>query len=386
MPAQSEVDPRVVDMDPDGVTRVAAIFEAQQADGLHPGAQLCVYRSGQCVLDRQVGVARPEAGIPVDADTLFLVFSVSKPFGAVCIHKLAEEGRLRLADPVAEHWPEFARNGKEAATVDHVLTHRVGIPFGPKWYTPALWTDYAAGARAMEENVPRWIPGTDVGYHPLNYGWMVREIVRRVAGQPIGEYLQEQVLAPLGIGDAHLGLPPGMDHRVAHHVAVAPAGVGEGAGVTDGGSRGALPEIDVWNRPLVYRCDAPAANLIATAGAIARFYAMLVNGGELDGVRVLHPDTIAGATAEAVFANPDRTLQVPTRWARGFHLGGGPGSPFGSRSSVRTFGHAGHGSTIAWGDPVRGVAYAYLTNGVRDRITNTRRQAAMADAVLAACR
>ena len=386
MPAIPEVDPRSVDMDADAVARVVALFEAQHAAGLHPGAQLCVFRYGRCVLDRHIGVARRDGPVPVSADTLFLVFSTSKPFGAMCIHKLAEEGRLRLEDRVAEHWPEFARNGKEEATIDHVLTHRVGIPLGPRWFTPDLWADYDAGARAMEERVPRWPPGTAVGYHPLNYGWMVREIVRRVSGRKIGAYLRDEILDPLGIHDAYLGLPPEHDHRVAHHYAMSqpeiafkPDAAGDAAGDA------ALPGIEIFNQPLVYRCEAPAANLIATARAIARFYVMLVNGGEMGGVRVLRAETIRRATSEAVFADPDRTLGIPTHWAYGFHLGGGRNNPFGARSSLATFGHSGQGSSIAWGDPARGVAYAYSTNGVADRITNTKRQAELADAVLAAC-
>jgi CubicO group peptidase (beta-lactamase class C family) len=156
---------------------------------------------------------------------------------------------------------------------------------------------------------------------------------------------------------------------------------------SQGGGEGeaAVPGIELWNRPEVHRCEAPAANLIATARAITRFYVMLVNRGELDGVRVLQPDTVARATREAVFANPDRTLGVPVRWAYGFHLGGGRYNPFGSQSLPTTFGHAGHGSTSTWGDPVRKLAYVYLTNGVRDRASNTQRQAALADAVLSAC-
>lgn len=379
MVALPEVDPRSVEMDPDALARVVAIFEAQHAEGLHPGAQLCVFRHGRCVLDRHIGVARRETGEPVTAETLFLVFSASKPFGAMCIHKLAEAGELSLDDPVARYWPEFAANGKQAATIAHVLTHRVGIPLGPRWFTPDLWGDYAAGARAMEERVPRWPVGEEVGYHPLNWGWMVRELVRRVSGRKIGQYLREEFLQPLGIREAFLGLPAEYDQRVAHHHALMPEAGADSA-------EAVVPGIELWNRPEVYRCEAPAANLIATARALARFYVMLLNGGELEGVRVLQPETIRRATSEAVFANPDKTLGVPVRWAYGFHLGGGAGNPFGSLSSPSTFGHSGHGSTVAWGDPQRGAAYAYLTNGVRDRASNTHRQVALADAVLSACR
>lgn len=178
MPAVPEADPRSVDMDPDAVARAAALFEEQHAQGLHPGAQLAVFRHGLPVLDRYVGLARRDPDAPVTADTLFLIFSASKPFASACVFKLIEQGKLSLQDRVGDHWPGFARNGKAAVTIEHVLSHQVGIPYGPAWLGWREMTDADATARAMEELSPQWPPGEGVGYHPLNFGWMVREIVR----------------------------------------------------------------------------------------------------------------------------------------------------------------------------------------------------------------
>jgi CubicO group peptidase (beta-lactamase class C family) len=374
-------------MEPDAVARAAELFDQHQAQGLHPGAQLAVFRHGRPVLDRHVGLARRDPDTPVTEDTLFLIFSASKPFASACIFKLIEEGRLALEDRVADHWPEFGRNGKEAVTIEHVLTHRAGIPYGPAWLGWREMADASATARAMEELTPQWTPGEDVGYHPLNYGWMVREIVRRVAGKPIGRFLREEILDPLAIRDAYLGLPSELEERVAVHYLMpgyAPP------------QRETLPpemaqrlgdfSIEDFNRPEIHGAEMPAANVIATARDVARFYVMLLRGGQLDGVRVLKPDTITKATSLAVLADPDRTLGLKIRWAYGFHLGDTSPTPFGYSSHPRAFGHSGAGCCIAWADPDLDLAFAYLTNGERDFLSNARRFADMAEAIRTACR
>lgn len=155
MPALREVDPGSVDMEPAGVAEAIRLFEAQQAQGLHPGAQLAVFRHGRPVLDRHVGLARQEPDVPVSEDTLFLIFSASKPFASAYVFKLIEQGKLALSDRVADHWPEFGRNGKESVTIEHVLTHRAGIPLSPGWLTWGKMVDADTTARALEELAPQ---------------------------------------------------------------------------------------------------------------------------------------------------------------------------------------------------------------------------------------
>jgi CubicO group peptidase (beta-lactamase class C family) len=387
MPALAEADPASLDMDPEAVARAAQLFEEQHTQGLHPGAQLAVFRHGRPVLDRHIGLARREPQTPVGPDTLFLIFSASKPFASACIFKLIEEGRLSLDDRVAKHWPEFGRNGKKDVTIEHVLTHQVGIPYGPAWLGWREMTDADATARAMAELTPQWTSGEAVGYHPLNYGWMVREIVRRVSGRSIGRFLREEILEPLRIRDVYLGLPPELEGRVATHYLMP----GYAAP-----TRETLPpeiarkigdfSIDDFNRPEMHAAELPAAGIIATARDVARFYVMLLRGGELDGVRVLEPESVAKATSLAVHANPDRSLGLSVRWGYGFHLGDTTPTPFGLSSHPHAFGHSGAGCTIAWADPDIDVAFAYLTNGERDFLSNARRFLDVAEAIRAACR
>lgn len=348
---------------------VVELFASFLQNGTHPGAQLTVRRGGRILLQAAGGTMRPgESGPPVEQKTLFLIFSATKPLTALAIHMLAERGRLDLDAPVARYWPEFAQGGKERATIVHVLSHQAGLPTGPKWLTWEHWCDLDAVARAMAERRARWVPGEDVGYHPLNYGWVLGELVRRVDGRTLGRFVADEIAGPLGLKDTFVGLPRERDAEVAHHVDLS----GESAFVTD------------FNRPEVHAVECGAATGISTTDDLTRFYTMLLRGGELDGARLVKPETVARATRVVVDNRRDRTLQIPARWALGFHLGG-PSSAFGRRSSPRAFGHSGHGSTTAWADPELDLAVAFFTNGVQASIVNYMRMTRMSDAILAAC-
>src|SRR5262249_11403167 len=139
-----------------------------------------------------------------------------------------------------------------------------------------------------------------------------------------------------------------------------------------------------FNRPEVHAAEAGAATGITTPEEMTLFYTMLLRGGELDGVRIVKPETIARATGVVIDGKRDRTLQVPVRWALGFHLAG-PTSAFGRKSTPQSFGHSGHGSTTAWAEPSLGLATAYFTTGVQASMVNFVRMSRMNDAVLTAC-
>ena len=352
--------------DPAGLEKVVALFRAQLEQGLHPGASLSVRREGRIVLEAWGGSMQPGAAEPaVTADALFLIFSATKPLTSTAIQILVEREQVDLDAPVARYWPGFAANGKEGVTLRHVLSHQGGFPVGPGWLTWEHWRDRSAIVRAMEERRLRWEPGTDVGYHPLNYGWVLGEILHRVDGRSLGRFLKGEVFEPLGLNDTWLGLPAGQHERVARLIDLS-------------GNHDYIPD---FNRPEVHATECGAATGVTTTRDLSRFYTMLVNGGELDGVRILKPESVARATGVTVETQKDRTLQVPIRWGLGFHVGGDP-SPFGTKRSPVTFGHTGQGCTIGWGDPTRDLAVAYFTNGVQESVANFMRNSRMSDAIL----
>ena len=365
---------------PDDRERFERLFDEHVEVGLHHGAQLAVYDDGELVADLAGGITGPEAEAEaVTPDQRFVFFSSTKPLTGVCVHRLSEEGSLDYDDPVVEYWPEFADRGSSKAdvTIRHVLSHQGGFPVGEFDLRTDDWTDWDAVVAAMEEIECSFEPGETAAYHPMNYGWVLGELVRRVTGTPIGEYVESTVFEPLEMDDTFLGLPEEVEDDVATLVAF------------DEFDRARDPERGLegdnadaarnFNRESYHRAAMPAASCVGTARDLARFYACLANGGELDGTRVLEEETVERATEVQVEVEQDGTLGVPSRYAMGFVRGGTTTGNYGTLSPSRVFGHAGLGSSVGWADP-EGLALAYVTNGIREGYEHAARTSAMADA------
>lgn len=331
-------------------------------------AQLCILVRGEVVLDEAVN-CRP--------DSLFFLFSASKPMVALLVHMLAERGELTLDDPVAAYWPEFGRRGKQAITVRQVLQHRSGLPVARSMALDALaMTDWTASVRALEEAAPSFPPGSVPAYHVISYGFILGELVQRVTGKPVRDVLRAELLEPLGLHDTYLGLPAGQWSR---HVPVSGRGAAE------------LATQVVINRRATRQAVIPAASVSATARDLARLYQALLRGGQLNGGRVLRPETIRQATLPSSDGETDRYLKLPVRWSEGFQLGGerkaparlggGPG-PMGELASRSAFGHNGSYVCIGWADPERQIAVGYLTARLVSRAAGARHMAAVSDAIL----
>ncbi len=357
------------------------LFEHHLAVGLHHGAQLAVYRDGERVLDLAGGETGPD-GDPVTGDTRFLLWSCTKPYTAACVHHLADRGLLDYDDPVREHWPEFAEAGtrKATVTVRHVLSHQAGLQRTAIDDRFDLWTDWTATVGGMEAAEPAFEPGSTAAYHGMTFGWILGELVRRVAGVAVDEYAREHVFDPLGMDRTAIGLPEDEADDVATIV---------GYEEFDRCRRPeiGMQDVDNENAAMLFNDEAmrralvPAANGIGTARDLARFFACLEAGGELDGTRILSADAVERATALQVAVEEDATLGVPRRYAMGFERGGLPTDKYGSISPPSVVGHGGLGSVAAWADPEAGLALAYVTNGIRDEFEHVQRVATISDAV-----
>jgi len=346
--------------------RVRELFEAGFESGAELGAGLNVVVEGREVIDLWGGFADKERSRPWRRDTLANVYSTTKGITAIAAHQLIERGELDLDAPVARYWPEFAQKGKAEIPVRMLLNHQAGLAAVAKPLAPEDLFDWETMTRALAEQEPWWQPGTEHGYHALTYGWLVGELIRRVSGMGVGRYVREHIAAPLG-AEFWIGLPEELDARVADLL--------QGPISTDGPNlmerilaepNGVLAKA-FGNPPLLTMspntrawraAELPAANGHTTAPALARIYAALANGGELDGVRILRPETIERARTEESYG-PDRVLTLVTRIGLGFFLPPA-NEPLGP--NPRTFGHGGAGGSLGVADPEANIGFGYVMN------------------------
>lgn len=367
----------------DAIDRVEAVFETHVEAGLHHGAQLAVHHEGEPVLDIAAGSTGPD-GEATTVDRKHVLFSCTKPYAGVALHQCVEKGLLNYDDPVVSHWPEFAAGGEKAEiTVRQVLSHQAGLHQTAFDTEFERWGDWEAAVEAMEAADLTFEPGETAAYHALSYGFLVGELVRRASGVPIDEFLDERVFSPLGMDDTDLGIPEGEPDTTASLAGFEPGGrAREHGGGLDTVSNAEAATL--FDREWLHRAVVPAASATGSARDMARFYSCLANGGELDGTRVLETETVEAMTGEQVAVERDGTLGVPRRYGMGVVLGGGAWDKFGSLSPERVFGHGGLGSIVGWADPERDLAFAYVTNGIREEFEHSLRANALADAVRAA--
>ena len=366
------------DIDPSALVEVERRFREQLSPlRLFPGAALAIVHQGRLVLDLTGGYADTQRGEPATPDTLFPLFSGTKPFAAVALWQLIEQGRVGLDDPVAAHWPAFAQQGKGGVLVRHILSHRGGFPTTPPALPQGQWGDREAVATAVAAMPLEHEPGTVSAYHFLTQHWVLAELVRRVDGRAFQVYLRDEITGPLGLHDTHIGLPGDLEPRVAKLHAT------EG---TDAWGRETLRSLH--DAPL-HRAVIPGASGVSTARDMARFYAAIAAGGALDGARILQAGTVDRILAIEVDGELDCTFDAPVRRGLGFELGGlaDPRRHWpGATSTARTFWHGGFGSSVCWGEPDLGLAMAFLSNGVRRDEAGAIARRDLSDAVRAALR
>ncbi len=383
------MDVRVNGTVAEGFEPVAEAFAANFARLGERGAAVAVYRDGHRVVDLWAGTRDVDGSAPWERGTAQIVRSATKGVAAAALLLLHQRGLLDLDAPVGAYWPEFKAAGKERTLVRDLLAHRAGVPVLDRPLTPAEAADPDLGAAAVAAQAPVWEPGTDHGYHAQTYSWLTGELVRRVSGRPVGEFIASEIAAPAG-ADVWLGLPAAEQARVGR---VGPVSAPEAAGAlkvrpkravadayADPSSLtrrafAAITPLPDENAPGYRSAALPASNGIATADGLARVYASLI--GEVDGgTRLFTSETMELARAEAS-AGPDRVLVVGTRFGLGFMLHG-PASPL---LSPTAFGHPGRGGALAFADPASGVSFGYVTNGFQGGVTADPRAQALVRAV-----
>lgn len=368
----AEVAPRSVDVADDGVEQIWRAVERLYASGIHPAIQLCVRRHGEVLIDRAIGHAsgngpgdrRQAEKVLATPATPFNVFSASKAVTAMLIHLLDQRRLVHINDPVCEYIPEFARHGKQGITIQHVLTHRAGIPnLSRDMMRLEMLHEDGSVLQRLCEAKPLWRPGRRLAYHAITGGFILGEIIRRVTGKSPRDFLRDEIQAPLGFRWFNFGVAPRDVARVATSYFTGPPLLPPLSTLLERALGLPMHEvIAVGNDPRFLTAVVPAGNLVATADEMSRFYQLLLNGGTLDGVTVFEPRTIRRAVQEQSYLEFDLTLVLPLRYAMGFMLGAKTFSLYGPDTDA-AFGHLGFTNIITWADPERQVAGALMTSG-----------------------
>ena len=368
--------------------RLAPLFEENFTRFGELGAAVSIWQNGKPVLDLHGGFRDRKHERPWTPDTIVLIWSATKGLASACLLHLLQERGLDLKHRVAEFWPEFAQASKSEITIAQLLSHQAGLC---ALDTPVDVLDYPAVIAALEKQAPLWPPGTAHGYHARTFGFLLDGLVRRLSANTVSEYWRKTFGDPLEL-DIWIGLPESEEERVATTYAAKAGGTAAPAEfyrdlATPGTlarkvftSPHGLHSVSAMNsrenraRPIV------SFGGIGSASSLAKFYAMLANGGELDGRRFFAHETIAQMTT-TLASGFDRVFQIPTAFSAGFMK-----DPTETRRRIfgpspLAFGHPGAGGSHAFADPDNRISFAYVMNQMEQSLLPNEKSLRLVDAI-----
>ncbi len=283
--------------------------------------------------------------------------------------------------PVATYWPEFAANGKEGVLVRHLMSHASGVSGLDQPAVVEDLYDWERSTSRMAAQAPWWEPGTASGYHALNFGHLVGEVVRRVSGKPLKQFVAEEIAGPLG-ADFQIGAAESDWGRIANVIPPPPLPVDLAAlGMESPAVRtftGPTPNADDANTPGWRNADIGAANGHANARSVARIMSVIPRGGEVDGVKLLSPETI-----DLIFREQqdgvDLVLGVPLRFGIGYGLHQPDVLPYVPAGRVCFWG--GWGGSLIIMDTDRRMTIAYMMNLMGPGVVGSDRGAQYVQAI-----
>ncbi|WP_353257807.1 serine hydrolase domain-containing protein [Hyphomonas sp.] len=349
---------------------VKAAFESNFDGVQENGASFCMTLEGKSVVDIWAGHADDARTRPWQKDTIVNVYSTTKTMTALTALYLADKGALEFTAPVAKYWPEFAANGKADVTVAHLMSHSAGLS---GWKEPLVREDLYDWEKAtslLAAQAPYWKPGTAPGYHAMTQGYLVGEVIRRVAGETVGNLFRKEIAVPLG-ADFHIGLPSTEDHRVGELTPPPPGGT-LGQGTTDElvANMANNPQINPLDtRTRAWRgAEIPAAGGTGNARSVAAVQSLMANGGFANGKQILSEAGVRKAL-ELQIEGTDRILGIPVRYGMGFGLSGGM-IPFPNPNSIYW---GGYGGSLVVSDMDAHTTYAYVMNKMAPTTTGDMR-------------
>jgi CubicO group peptidase (beta-lactamase class C family) len=384
-PYEDPVAPAYVKIDGKRLNKVVGRFRAQKTSGLFPGGQLVVRRNGRLVLNEVYGIARgwrPGEGnssLEVQPHTPFPVMSAGKPLAAIAIALLDDRGAIDVNAPVASIIPGFEIHGKGEITVLDVLTHRAGILLPGLVESRHLWKDREAVLSHLTEAKPFYKRGT-FAYMAYEYGWLLSEIVLRIDGRPLADFVFEELSEPLGLPGLRYGLGDRKIESLAFSYWLGKEKlIVSGINVAEDfeGRNNSATQINSMN---------PAVSMISDAASLAAFYEFLLAGGVTrTGKRLISEETLRKYTARN-FVGWERNSKAFSSIGRGFITGAFFPTVYGWWNTGSCFGHPGGLSTLAFGDHESGVAAAIVTNGNQSFMDLAKRFMPLAQGLRKACR
>ncbi|HEV2046936.1 MAG TPA: serine hydrolase domain-containing protein [Chthoniobacterales bacterium] len=362
------------------------------------GAAISIWQGGKSIVDLEGGFRDARHEKPWTSDTLVLIWSATKGLGSACVLHALQEHKIDIERRVAEFWPEFGQAGKGTITLAQLLSHQAGLCALDR---KVDILDYKAVIDALEKQEPLWPPGTAHGYHARTFGFLLDELVRRITRISLSEYWRKIFAEPLKL-DLWIGLPETENSRVATVYAAKAGKPPEPAGfyrdLTRSGTLvrkaftspyglhavNAMNDLSIRVQPIV------SLGGIGSARSLAKFYAMLANGGELEGHKFFSAKTISWMTT-TLADGTDRVFQIPTAFSAGFmkdseqsrrHI-------FGRSTRLRaatagqasSFGHPGAGGSHAFADPENGIAFAYVMNQMEQSLLPNEKSLRLVNAV-----
>lgn len=364
--------------------RLRDLFAENLESGEELGAAIAVDLDGETLVDLWGGHADVARTREWERDTIVNVWSTTKEITALAVLTLVERGLVDVDEPVATYWPDFAKNGKEDVLVRHVMSHTSGVS---GWEQPFAFEDmydWELSTSRLAEQAPWWEPGTASGYHAQNQGQLLGEIVRRVTGKSLKQYVADEIAAPLGV-DLQIGAGPQDDHRCAEIVPPPPLDIDFSQIDLESPMAktfmGPVADASAANTIDWRRADMGALNGHTNAHALARTFSVISRGGEVDGVRLL-----SGATIDRIFEEQargvDLVLGVPLRFGIGFALPEPVTLPYIPDERICFWGGWGGSMTVMF--PERGLTVSYVMNKMAPGIIGSDRSAAYITEILAA--
>ncbi len=359
---------------PDYADVAAAVIRQIPRD--EGGAAVAVYHRGDLVVDLWGGTKDRE-GTAWTEDTTAPSFSTTKGVMSTLVHILVDRGLAAYDEPVAKYWPAFAANGKGSVTIRQALSHEAGLyRIADLIESPAEMRDWEHMKALVANAELAHEPGAHSGYHALTFGWLIGGLIEAITDKSLQQVLHEELIDPPDLDGMFIGMPHNELYRRAELI----DGVSRPPekrepwreNLTRGVSR-ALSKVGVelaeskqalapftepfdWNDEATVTAMIPAANGQFTARSLARMYAMIAEGGEIDGVRVLSKERTE-LMGQIQNRRRDKVLFVPMHWRMGYHRIVNLGA-----SSPDAFGHFGYGGSGAFCDPSRRLAVAMTVN------------------------